>query len=139
VYYQQEAEGTMKVIQAIRACPDLGSFYPQSNIFAPDAESRLRCALVSSDADPTDDYAFSYNIATQGSVFYSPPADPTIPVALPSNLFPSACRRPRSSQSGSRYPRIGVQFSPGREETHEAALLQFAACCATCGSAKVLR
>jgi hypothetical protein len=98
VYYSQEAEGTMK---AIRACPDLGGFYRQSNAFAPDAESRLRCALVSSGADPTDDYALSYNIATQGSVFYSPPADPTIPVALFSNLFPSVCQPQRSSQSSS--------------------------------------
>jgi hypothetical protein len=38
VYYP---EGTMKAIQAIRDCPDLGEFYPQSSIFAPDAESRL--------------------------------------------------------------------------------------------------
>jgi hypothetical protein len=31
VYYP---EGTMKAIQAIRDCPDLGGFYPQSNAFA---------------------------------------------------------------------------------------------------------
>jgi hypothetical protein len=151
VYYSQEAEGTMK---AIRACPDLGGFYRQSNIFAPDAESRLgrarledmdfilanhtshkfrrsgnqpivtelnknadafgmttrfraalgvptvdlnkltrprlpaypptdwRCITYQSDLiQAMEEVSLAYNIATQSSLFYPPPADPTIPVA----------------------------------------------------------
>jgi hypothetical protein len=139
VYYSQEAEGTMKAIQAIRDCPDLGGFYPQSNVFAPNAESRLRRALVSFGADPTDDYALAYNIATQGSLFFSSPADPTIPVAFPSNFFPSRwlfgvmSRMMVISMPSIKELTVWIgdtvelEFSSRRDEIFEAALLQFAA------------
>jgi hypothetical protein len=139
VYYPQDAEGTMKAITTIRNCPDLGSFYPQSNFFAPNAESRLRRTLVSFGADPADDYALAYNIATQGSRFYSSPADPTIPAALPSNLFPARwlfgvmCRMMVVSMPSTKDFTVWIgdtlelEFNSRRDEIFEAALLQFAA------------
>jgi hypothetical protein len=139
VYYSQEAEGTMKAIQAIRDCPDLGGFYPQSNVFAPNAESRLRRALVSFGADPVDNYALAYNIATQGSGFYSSPADPTVPVTFPSNIFPSRWLfgvMSRMMVVGMPSIKeltvclgdaIELEFNSRRDEILEAALLQFAA------------
>jgi hypothetical protein len=139
VYYPQDAEGTMKAITAIGDCPDLGGFYPQSNVLAPDAEARLRRALVSFDADPNDDYALAYNIAAQGSKFYASPADPTIPVARPNNLFPShwlfgvMCQMLVVSISSTTEltlwigDTLDLEFNSRRDEVLEAALLQFAA------------
>jgi hypothetical protein len=139
VYYPQDAEGTMKAITAIGDCPDLGGFYPQSNVFAPDAEARLRRALVSFDADPDDDYAVAYNIATQGSKFYASPVDPAIPVARPSNLFPSRwlfgvmCQMLVVSLSSTTELTLWIgdtlelEFNSRRDEVFEAALLQLAA------------
>jgi hypothetical protein len=139
VYYPQDAEGTMKAITAIGDCPDLGGFYPQSNVFAPDAEARLKRALVSFDADPNDDYALAYNIAAQGSKFYASPADPTIPVARPNNLFPSRwlfgvmCQMLVVSISSTTEltlwigDTLDLEFNSRRDEVLEAALLHFAA------------
>ncbi|KAM0690227.1 hypothetical protein Q7P36_008994 [Cladosporium allicinum] len=139
VYYSQEAEGSIKAIQAIGDHPDLGSFYEQSNAFLPDAESRLRRALVSFDADPTDDHALAYNIATQGTTFYQSLDDPNRPVCVPSSLFPPRwlfgvmCRLLVVSMEGVNDLTIWIgdtlelEFNAHRDEVYEAALLQFAA------------
>ena len=139
VYYPEEAEGSLKAIQAIGDHPDLGSFYEQSNVFLPDAESRLRRALVSFDADPTDDHALAYNIATQGTTFYQSLDDPNRPVCVPSSLFPPRwlfgvmCRLLVVSMKGANDLTIWIgdtpelEFNAHRDEVYEAALLQFAA------------
>jgi hypothetical protein len=88
VYHPQEAEGTVETITAIRDCPDLSGFYGQSNAFLSDAESRLRRALVSFDADPNDNYTLTYNIARQCTSFYQS-VDPNTLVSVPSNMLPS--------------------------------------------------
>jgi hypothetical protein len=88
VHYPQEAEGTVETITAIRDCPDLSGFYGQSNAFLPDAESRLRRALVSFNADPNDNFTLAYNIATHCTSFYQS-VDPNRLVSVPSNLLPS--------------------------------------------------
>jgi len=138
VYYPQEAEGTVKAITAIRDCPDLSRFYHQSNALAPNAESRLRRALVSFDTDPADDYTLAYNIATQGTSFYQS-TDPNRLVSVPSSLFPSRwlfgvmCRLIVVSTPAVKEFTIWIgdtlelEFNSRRDETYEAALLQFAA------------
>ena len=138
VYYPQEAEGTAKAITAIRDCPDLSRFYHQSNALAPNAESRLRRALVSFDTDPADDYTLAYNIATQGTSFYQS-TDPNRLVSVPSSLFPSRwlfgvmCRLIVVSTPAVKELTIWIgdtlelEFNSRRDETYEAALLQFAA------------
>ena len=94
---------------------------------------------MSFDADPNDDYALAYNIAAQGSKFYASPADPTIPVARPNNLFPSRwlfgvmCQMLVVSISSTTEltlwigDTLDLEFNSRRDEVLEAALLQFAA------------
>jgi hypothetical protein len=138
VYHPQEAEGTVKAITAIRDCPDLSDFYGQSNAFLPDTESRLRRALVSSGADPNDDFALAFNIATQCTSFYQS-ADPNRLVSIPSSLLPSRwlfgvlCRLIVVSMSGAKELTVWIgdtlelESNSARCGMYEAALLQFAA------------
>lgn len=139
VYYPQEAEGTVKAITAIRACPDLSSFYEQSNAFHHDAESRLRRALVSFHANPADNYALAFNIGTQGSTFYQDVDDPNILASVHSSLFPSRwlfgvmCRLIVVSMPVVKELTVWIgntlelEFNSRRDEIYEAALLQFVA------------
>jgi hypothetical protein len=138
VYHPQKAEGTIKAIEAIRYCPDLSDFYGQSDAFLPDAESRLRRALVSFGADPNDNYTLAYNIATQCTSFYQS-VDPNRLVSVPSNLLPSRwlfgvmCRMLVVSLPATKVLTIWIgdtlelEFNSCRCEMYEAALLQFAA------------
>jgi hypothetical protein len=138
VHYPQEAEGTVKAITAIRDCPDLSDFYGQSNAFLPDTESRLRRALVSFGADPNDNFALAFNIATQCTSFYQS-VNPNRLVSVPSSLLPSRwlfgvlCRLIVVSMSGAKELTVWIgdtlelEFNSARCGMYEAALLQFAA------------
>jgi len=130
VYYPQELEGFPETRRAIHDSPDLDAYHQQSASHLLDAESRLRRALISFQADPADDYALAYNIATQGSSSIPPSApDSELPARW---LFGVLCRMVVVNMPLAEELTIWVgdtlelEYNSRRCETYEAALLQFA-------------
>lgn len=138
VYYPQELEGTLVADRAIADSPDFSPYFQQSVTHVASTESRLRRALVSFQADPADDFALAYNIATQGTAWVPSVALNRL-VSVPSGEFPARwlfgvmCRRIVASMPLAEELTVWVgdtlelEFNSHRSEIYEAALLQFAA------------